>query len=168
MSYQEKRNIVSIVTGGSILAAYCLYALERYRSGVVAVDDLRAWAVMMLVFIGIGIIASIIIQIVFHISLSVSIAVKKKLQDENCEDQEIEKTINAEMIEDEMGKLIELKSARIGYFFASFGFVAALVSLVLKFPPIVMLNIAFLTIGGASLLEGFVQLYFYKRWLAHG
>lgn len=168
MSYQEKRNIVSIVTGGGILAAYCLYAMGQYRSDAVAVDDLRSWAGLMLIFIGIGIVASIIIQIVFHISLSVSIAVKKKLQDEKCEDREIEKTINAEMIEDEMGKLIELKSARVGYFFAGFGFVAALVSLVLKFPPVVMLNIAFLTIGGASLLEGFAQLYFYKRGLAHG
>jgi hypothetical protein len=168
MSYQEKRNIVSMLSGAAILAAYCLVAWGRYRSGAIGPDDLAAWAGLMLVFIGIGIVASIVIQIVFHILLSVSIAVEKKIQDENCAEGEIERTIKNEMVEDEMGKLIELKAARAGYILAGTGFVAALLSLVLKAAPAVMLNIVFLSMSAASLAEGFVQLYFYRKGLAHG
>ncbi len=61
----------------------------------------------MLIFIGIGIAASIVIQIVFHILLSIGIAAVKKIQNQDYDDREIGKTIQAEFIEDEMGKLKE-------------------------------------------------------------
>jgi hypothetical protein len=108
MSYQEKRTIVSMGTGAAILAAYCFDAFGRYRAGAIAPDDLRAWAVTMLIFFGIGAAAMIAIQIVFHILLSVYIAVQKKIQNENCDDKEIDKSIESEMIEDEMDKLAVL------------------------------------------------------------
>ena len=91
MSYQEKRTIVSIVSGVLLLAAYCIYAFGQYQSGAVAQGDLKFWASTMLIFIGIGVAASIVIQIVFHILLSISIAVKEKIRDEKCDDKEIEK-----------------------------------------------------------------------------
>jgi len=168
MSYQEKRNIVSILTGAAILAAYGLVAWGRVRSGAIGPDDLAAWAGLMLVFIGIGIVASIVIQIVFHILLSVSIAVEKKIQDRDCEDLEIEKTIKNEMVEDEMGKLIELKASKAGYIVAGTGFVAALISLVLHAAPAVMLNLVFVSMCAASLIEGVLQLYYFRKGLAHG
>jgi hypothetical protein len=116
----------------------------------------------------IGIVVTIVIQIVFHILLSISIAVKEKMQDGQCDDEEIEKTIGAEMVEDEMDKLIELKSTRIGFFFAGIGFVAALVSLVLAFSPVVMLNIMFISFSIGSIFEGFSQLYFYRKGIHNG
>ena len=73
MSYQEKRTVTSIVTGILVLAAYCIYAFSRFHSGSVAPDNLKFWASTILIFIGIGIAASIVIQIVFHILLSISI-----------------------------------------------------------------------------------------------
>jgi hypothetical protein len=163
MSYQEKRTIVSIITGAIVLAAYCFYAFGQYQSGVVAPGDLRFWAGTMLIFIGIGVAASIVIQIVFHILLSIAIAATKKIQDETCEDKEIEKSIKAEIVEDEMDKLIELKSMRVGFVFAGIGFVAGLVSLVLNYSPAVMLNILFISCCAGSLFEGCTQLYFYRR-----
>jgi hypothetical protein len=163
MSYQEKRTITSIITGAAVLAAYCIYAFGRYQSGAVAAGDLKFWAITMLVFIGVGVAASIVIQIVFHILLSIAIAVKEKVQDENCDDQEIEKNIKMEMVEDEMDKLIELKSMRVGFVFAGIGFVAALLSLVLDHSPVVMLNIMFISFSGGSLFEGFTQLYYYRK-----
>jgi hypothetical protein len=168
MSYQEKRTSVSIVTGALILTAYCIYAFGHYQSGAVAPGDLKFWAVAILTFIGIGIVASIVIQIVFHILLSVAIAAKKKIQDETVEDKEIEKSIKAEMIEDEMGHLIELKSMRIGFFLSGLGFVAAIVSLVLGYSPAVMLNILFISFCVGSLFEGVAQLYFYRRGVNNG
>ena len=87
MSYQEKRTIVSIVTGVLILAAYCIYAFGRVSAGLADAGDLKFWGGTMLVFIGIGVAAAIVIQIIFHIGLSIAIAVKER----ECDDKKIEK-----------------------------------------------------------------------------
>ena len=163
MSYQEKRTWTSILSGVIILAAYCIYAFGKYNSGGVDPGDLKFWATTMLIFLGIGIGVTIIIQIIFHILLSISIAVKKKILDENSSDKEIEKSIALEMVEDERDKLIELKSMRIGFIIAGIGFVGALISLVVNYSPMVMLNILYFSFGIGSLVEGVGQLVYYRR-----
>ena len=168
MSYQERRTIVSIISGILVVAAYCMYAFGRYNSGAVDEGDLKFWASTMLIFIGIGIAATIVIQIVFHILMSIGIAVSKKIEDENYDDKEIEKSIDAEMVEDEMDKLIELKSMRIGFVIAGIGFISGLISLVLGYSAAVMLNILFFSFSGGSVLEGVTQLYYYRRGLING
>lgn len=168
MSYQEKRTIVSIFTGFVILAAYCIHVFNRYSMGVLTSGDLKPWASTILIFIGIGIVTMIVIQIVFHILLSISVAVTKTIQGESTDDAKIEKSINLEMVEDEMDKLINLKSNQVGFFFAGIGFIAALFSLVLNYSPVVMINILFVSFSLGSIIEGFAQLYFYRRGIYHG
>jgi len=163
MSYQEKKIITSIVSGFILMGAYVMHALDRYRAGTAPADDLALWAGMMLRYIGIGIIVTIILQIVFHILLSVGIAVREKMRDETCEDKVIETTIKQEMVEDERDKLIELKSLRVGFILAGIGFIAALLCLVLGYPPVLMLHILFFSFFTGSIFEGFSQLYFYRR-----
>ncbi|MDD1777666.1 MAG: hypothetical protein LUQ65_05800 [Candidatus Helarchaeota archaeon] len=163
MSYQEKRTLTSILSGVLVLAAYCIYAFNPSKLGSLAPDDLKFWATTMLIFIGIGIGATIIIQIVFHILISISIAVKEKIQDSQCDDKDIEKSIKMEMVEDERDKLIELKSMRVGFIIAGFGFVGALLSLLLNYSPVVMLNIIYISFNVGSLFEGAAQLYYYRR-----
>jgi hypothetical protein len=163
MSYQEKRTITSIVTGALVIAAYCIYAFGKVRSGAADPADLKFWAASMLIFIGIGIGVTIAIQIVFHILLSISIAVKKKFQDEKCDDKEIERSINAEIVEDERDKLIELKAERIGFYLSGAGFVAGLICLAVGQSPAVMMNVMYLSFSASGLLGGFIQLYFYRR-----
>jgi hypothetical protein len=163
MSYPEKRNIVSIVTGVLILAAYCIHSFGKVQAGVVAPDDLKFWAGAMLIFIGIGIAASIIIQIIFHIFLSVSIAVKKTVQEEDCDEKKIEKSIQAEMVEDEMDKLIERKAMQVGFIFAGVGFVSGLLALLLDYSAAVMLNTLFISFSVGSIFEGFTRLYYYRK-----
>jgi hypothetical protein len=163
MSYQVKRTITSIFSSVVVLAAYCLYAFGRYQSDLLAPDDLKTWAQIMLVFIGVGIAATIVIQIVFHILLSIGIAVKESIKNGSCADQEIENKIQLEIVEDEMDKLIKLKSLRVGIIIAGVGFVASLVTLVLNYPPMIMLNLLFISFSTGSILEGFAQLYYYKR-----
>jgi hypothetical protein len=163
MSYQEKRTITSIITGISVLATYCIYAFGKFQADGVVPGDLKFWAGTMLIFIGIGIAASIVIQIVFHILLSISIAVKEKIQDNECDDKEIDKTIKAETAEDEMDKLIELKSNRVGSFLVGAGFIAALVTVLYGFSAVMVLNILFISFAVGSILEGFAQLYYYRK-----
>jgi hypothetical protein len=163
MSFQEKRTITTIVTGASVLAAYCLYAFGKYRSGAVAQGDLKFWAVTMLVFVGIGIVAGIVIQIVFHILTSISIAIKEKMKNMECDEKVIEKSIGAELVEDERDKLIGLKSTRFGFYLSGFGFILALVALVLGFSQVVMLNMMYISFSAGSITEGIAQLVLYRK-----
>jgi uncharacterized membrane protein len=167
MSYAEKRTVVSIITGIALLAAYSLYAFGRVQSGAAEMNDLRFWATTMLIFIGIGIVATIIIQIVFHILLSIGIAVTRKIQDQSIDDKAIEKSIGTEMVEDEMDRLIELKAVRVGVTLTGVGFVAGVALLALGYAPVVMLNVFFYAIGGGSILEGLAQIFYYRKGVAH-
>lgn len=167
MSYQEKRIIVSIVTGIIVLAAYCIYTYIKVKSGVVDLGDNRFWAGMILAFIGIGIVVNIVIQIIFHILLSIAVAVKKAIREEQCDDKEIEKIVNSEMVEDEMDRLIGLKSMRISFAIAGIGFLIGLVALTMDYSAAVMLNILFLSFSIGSLFEGFSQLYYYRKGIYH-
>lgn len=168
MSYQEKRTVVSIISGLVILISYFFYTYGKYQSGLVSDGDLKFWAGAMLLFIAIGVVTTIIIQIVFHILLSVAIAIKEKAKDVNCDDKEIEKSIESEMVTDEMDKLIELKSNVVGFAVAGIGFVLALFLVYLDYSPVIMLNVMFASFSIGSLLEGFAQLYFYRRGVKNG
>ena len=168
MSYQEKKTMVSVFTGVLLLAAYCVYAFGGVLPDTAAPNDLRSWAMLMLIFIGIGIAVSIVIQIVFHIILSIAVAVGKQISTGKCDENEVEKTIKLEMVEDEMDKLIGLKSIRISFVVAGIGFAAALIALVLDFSAVVMLNILFICFGVGSVMEGLVQLYLYRKGVKNG
>lgn len=163
MSYQEKKTLVSIFTGLVLLAAYCIYAFGKVQSGMVSPDDMKFWATTILIFIGIGIAASIVIQIIFHILLSIALSVKQQVKNNKCDDKKIEKEIELEMVEDEMDKLIELKATQVGFVIAGIGFIGAMVSLVLNYSSAVMLNILFLSFGVGSMMEGLAQLYYYRK-----
>ena len=163
MSYQEKRTIVSMITGVLLIVAYLIYTYGKYQSGDIATDNLKFWAATMLIFIGIGIASAIIIQIVFHILLSIGIAIKQQIENGTCDDHEIDQTIKAEMITDEMDKLIELKSMRVGFIVAGIGFITALTSQIINYSPAVMINILFIAFSAGSVLDGATQLYYYRK-----
>lgn len=163
MSYQVKKTITAIISGVVVLGVYLFYAFGRYQSGLLAPDDLKSWAQLMLIFIGVGIAATIVIQIIFHILLSIGIAIKENIKNGSCKDENIENQIQLEMVEDEMDKLIELKSLRVGAIVAGAGFVISLIFLALGYPPMFMLNIVFISFSFGSILDGFTKLYYYKR-----
>lgn len=168
MFYKVKRTIISILTGILLMAAYCIYVIGKVQAGAAAADDMKFWASTILVFIGIGIVAMIVIQIIFHILLSIAMAVKTQVQTGKCDDKEIEKTLELDMVEDEMDKLIELKSMKIGFAVVGVGFGLALVSLVLDYSPAVMLNIMFASFYIGSLIEAITQLHYYKTGIKNG
>lgn len=148
-----------MIMGVLILAAYCIYAFGKVGAGAVDLNDLKFFASTMMIFIGIGIVAMIVIQILFHIALSISVAVKEKCND----DKKIEKAIEATMVEDEMDKLIELKSGTIGFAVVGVGFVAGLITLLFSYPPSVMLNILYLSFGVGSIAGGAMSIYYYRK-----
>jgi len=163
MSYPEKRAITSIITGAIVLAAYCIEAFGIYQSGAVAASDLRSWSFIMLKYLGIMIVAVIFIQIVFHIVLSILITVGVTIREGKTSEKEISRKIESEMVEDERDKLIGLKSNMVGFILVGFGFLSGLITLSLGSSPVLMLNIMFITFSAGSLVEGFTQLYLYRK-----
>jgi len=147
--------------GALLLASYVIYA---FWGASPAPDDLKAWAVVMLIYIGIGFVASIIVQVFYHLGLTISIAVKEK----SCDSSEVGRIIKSSMLEDERKKLIELKSSHIGYVFVGFGFVAALVTLAAGVPAIIVLHIMAGSFVFGSILEGCVSVYLNERGVRNG
>lgn len=163
MSLQEKRSLFSVITGIILLMAYGIYVMGKLQSGSVDSEDIKFWANAMLLFIGIGIVVSIITQIIFHIVSAIMIAIKEKMINQDTSDEEVEKIINTEMMSDEMDKLIELKSMRVGFIFSGIGFVCGLIALALNYSPVVMLNMVFASFSLGSILEGFQQFLYYRK-----
>ena len=166
MSYTSKRNIVSIVTGIVLIIAYVIYAMGAKAP---ATQDVKAWAVAVLVFIGIGIGIQIVVQIVFHIALTIGIAVKEEIKtgDKNC-GKTAERIVEAEMIEDERSKIINLKSSRVGSWFAGAGIIAALISLAVGAETVIALHILFGMSALASVVEGITGIIYHERGVRNG
>jgi Na+-driven multidrug efflux pump len=171
MTFHEKKTIVTSITGLIITFSYLFYAIFKYNQGLPESLTLKFWAVTILTFIGIGIVGIIIAMILFNIFYSISLAIKMRLENKDITDKEIEQKIaqivKTDTVEDEMAKLIELKSMRIGFSFAGIGFVIALFSIVLNYSPIIMINILFLSFSLGSALEGLTQLYYYRKGIRH-
>ena len=161
MSYNSKRTIASMVAGVFLIVAYAIYAFGEHSP---TTEDLKSWAIAILVFIGIGVAAVIVIQIIFHIAMAIGIAVKER----EHSDKEIEKNISSLMVEDERDKLINLKSAHIGYIFAGIGFALALVGLAFGMPGVFALHILFGAFAIGSVVEGIATVYFYEKGVRNG
>ena len=163
MPYKIKRTIIALVSGVLLLIGYSVFAIGKVNSGAASLDDAKFWATTILLVIGIAIVAMIIIQIVFHIVLSVAAAVNEQIKTGQCDDKKVERSIELEMVEDEMDKLIELKSTKIGFTIVGIGFVAALGSMALGWQPGVMLNILFGSFAVGSMIEAVAQIHYYRK-----
>lgn len=118
MSYQEKKSLTNIISSIVITAVYGVLVYQRYLNG--SLDDsniFRFWAIILLIFIPISIIARIIIMIIFHFLEAVIQAAQGK---------ELEDVIDD--VVDERDKMIQMKSSVIAMYIFSLGFVIALFS----------------------------------------
>lgn len=155
MSAKSKSIITSTVAGIVFLSVYAVYVTRPENTP----DTLQGWAVSMLVFIGLAIVALIIIQIVFHIVLAIGLAVSEGDGDSN----RIQRILDATMAEDEMDRMISLRAARVGYVFAGIGFVAVLVALAVGLSAVVGLHVLFWSVALGSFVSGAVSVYGYER-----
>lgn len=168
MSYHEKSTITSIATGILIIAAYIFYVISLGQTALSSSQDIASWAGVLLVFVGIGVGASIIIQIVFNILISIATAAKVQITSGGYDETKLKRTLDRDMATDEMDKLIDLKAMRIGYGVAGVGFIFALLSQVAGMPQVYLLHILFLFFSIGSIIEGAVKIFFYRRGISHG
>ena len=157
MTFKSKRTITSMVAGVALIISYIIYALSKRAP---APEDVAAWALRIFFFIGVAMLTNIAIQILFHITYSVGVAVKEGKRD----DKEVERIIASETTEDELDKLIELKASHVGYSFAGIGFGAALAGLAFFGASVVVaLHIMLGTFFIGNLVEGSISIRFYER-----
>ena len=161
MTYNSKKYITSMAAGIITVAAYIVYALSQHAP---TPEDITAWAKLMLVFIGIGVAAQIVIQILFHIMLSIRIAAREHEQD----DKTVGRIIASTVVEDERDKLINLKALRIGYICAGAGLLIALFALAGGAPVVIALHIVVGSAAAASLVEGCAGILFHERGVRNG
>ena len=161
MTYNSKKNIVSMAAGIISVAAYVLYVTTGKPP---APEDIQAWAKLMLIFIGISVAAQIVIQILFHVVFAVGIAVKTHDHDR----EKMEKIIKASVVEDERDKLISLKSMRVGYICSGAGLMIALFTLAGGAPVVVALHVIAGFSAAGSLAEGFAGIFLNERGVRNG
>jgi hypothetical protein len=148
MSYQEKQNIVNIFSGLLISIVYGLIVYQRHLEGRFDLtEDFDKWGIIFLIFIGVSIVARIIIMILFTILNVIA------TQDENIPK------------EDERDKLVKLKGTRNTYYVTITGFGAAIVGLALGM-PVYWMFIAFVITGLiAEIVDNSSQMYYYRKGL---
>jgi hypothetical protein len=146
MSYQEKKNIVSLISTFLIFGSYCLYVFGLQRETYYAsINELSYWASVILILIPVSVAAKIVISIVFSIVYRTTSGEKEP------------------SFMDELDKLIDLKATRNSYYVFIIGFLLAMGALAASLPPYV----TFLTLLGfgflAEVTAVVTQLYLYRK-----
>jgi len=146
MSYREKENIINIFSGLLITGLYSWIVYQRHVQGLFDLtEDFSKWGVILLIFIGVSIVARIIIYIIFHILNYIA-----------TREEDVPPA-------DERDKLIRLKAMRNGYVVFSGGFVLSVLALAIGM-PVYGIFIAFVGFGLlAEIIENSSQIYYYRK-----
>jgi len=163
MSFSSKRTITSVVSEVLLILAYAIYAVVAMPAGA----PLRSWAVVLLIFMGIGIVVIIAIQILFHIGFAIRLAAKEHTQ-ERMPDKNVERELSSDMVEDEMGKLIGLKAGRVGRWVTLAGLIVFLVTLAVGTSPVVGLHVIVGGFAVAGIVDGIAAIWFYEKGTSDG
>lgn len=146
MSFQEKKNIVSLVTTLLIFSVYSMYVFQKYQEGSFhTTNEFSFWGAFILVLNPVSIVAKIIIHIIFSIINTIATNEKEPL------------------ITDELDQLIALKSTRNSHYVFIIGFLLSMIPLAMGQPPYLMF-IILISSGLLSEVVGiFTQLYLYRK-----
>jgi len=140
--FQEKRSVVYLISDVVVSVVYCLIVFQKYEVGV---EVFRFWGAVMLIFIPVNIVA----RIINHIILSIINAITSGDEEPS--------------FNDELDKLIELKSTRNSFSLFGIGFVFSMLSLVIGKPPETMFILMLFSLIGAVFIGDISQFYFCKR-----
>jgi hypothetical protein len=148
MTIQEKRSIGFIVSNVLVSACYALYLGLVYRDRfAVAPDDPKLWATVILIYVPLQVLARLLVVIALAVANELAGAGERA------------------DLEDEMDKLIDLKSTNFSYYIFGAGILLALGSLALG----MSLALFFAILGGGMVLAGLVGdlalLVMYRRGL---
>jgi hypothetical protein len=146
MPYQEKENLVNIFSAILITGIYALIIYQKHLQGAFDLtEDYRQWGIIFLIFIGVSIVARIIIYIIFYIINTIATRKEEK------------------RVSDERDRLIKLKSTRNSHHAFSIGFMLSILGLAIGM-PVYWIFIAFVICCLASeLIDNFSQIYYSRK-----
>jgi len=147
MSYQVKENIINIFSGLLISSIYAVIIYQRHMEGRFDLtEDFKAWGVIFLIFMGVSIVARIILYIVFHIISAIATQKEPDIP-----------------VSDERDKLITLKATRNSHHAFSISIALAFVLLAFGM-PVYGIFIAFL-VGGllSEIIDNGSQIYYRSK-----
>jgi hypothetical protein len=146
MSYQEKQSILSLINTILIITLYSLYVYNRYIAREPEIIyDMKFLGKAFIILIPF----TIVVQIVMHILFAIYIRI---VTGENLPSKE-----------DEMDKLIELKSIRISHWVFIVGFFSAMASQAMGMAPYVMF-LSFVVSGFlAGMLSDIAKIWYYRK-----
>ncbi len=147
MPQQQKSIYASLFSTVLIFTIYFWYMAEMHGQG--AFDGENAYALIgqSVLWLMVG---GIVVNIIAHIAINIIYAI-------------ITNEANSNPVVDERDKLIELRALRVAYYVFGAGFVLSMISLALGQPPFIAFIIIIFSCAIASLSEGFVQLFLYRR-----
>jgi hypothetical protein len=146
MSYQEKQSILSLVNTILVLGFYSMYVYTRYISGNPGIiHDMQFLGKAFLILIPF----TIVVQVVMHILFVIA---NKILTNEDPPKRE-----------DEMDKMIELKSIRVSHWVFIVGFFLSMGSQALSMPPYVMFLALIISGFVAGMLSDLAKLWYYRK-----
>jgi hypothetical protein len=146
ISYQEKLSILSLVNTILILSFYSLYVYNKYIAvNPEIINDMKFLGKAFLILIPF----TIVVQIVMHILFVIFIKIIT-MEDPPKRD-------------DEMDKLIELKSIRISHWVFIFGFLISMASQAIGMAPYVMFFTIVISGFMATILSNVAKIWFYRK-----
>ncbi len=147
MPYQEKSAIISVFVGVIIFALYFYFTWQNFQSGLFEGADAGAQIGRSILWL-IG--GGIILNIIAHIGFSIIHAIVTNDQ-------------KPSFVVDERDKLIELLSLRFAYYIFGAGFLISMIALALNQSFFIVFNIIIFSAFIASLVEGLMQIFLYRR-----
>lgn len=152
MTYNEKKSVTNIISGVLITSIYAIVIYNKYLNG--GIDDsniFKFWAIIVLVFIPISIIARIIIMIIFHIlETIVQTAQGNEIEDE------------MDMV-DERDKLIQMKASAISMYIFALGFILALITQLFDVSNHVFFIVLVLSGFITDIVSELIMIRYYRR-----
>jgi hypothetical protein len=152
MMIKSKMTIANIAVAAVLMTGYLIYICS---GSAPAADDIRGWAKLILIFIGISVAAQIISHSASQSIFAASVAAKEKDKDKKT----IKRIIRSETAEDEMDEEITLRSSHIGYGVAGAGFVLMLFLIVFfDMSAMLILNTMLIVFFVSSLIDSAVSV----------
>ena len=148
MSFQEKESLVNIISSLLITGVFSWVVYQNHLSGAYNLSsDFKQWGIIFLWFMGVQIVARIVIYIIFYI-LNYIITQKEE-----------------HSIQDERIKIIRLKGIRNAYYTFSGGMMVSIILLAVGMPVYTIFIAWVISSVLSELMENGTQIYLNRKGL---
>lgn len=157
MNYKSKQHLTEALTTAALSIGYVVFALGSKSPNA---DNLQAWGITILVFIGIMMVVNIFIQIIFHFLYSAVVAVEaNKKQEEHL----VERIIKSSLQQDERDREINHRAAYVASICISIGFILSMAILAFGGQAVMSLHVLLAAFVLSSLVHSVMNIMEYEK-----